>query len=204
MLRFYKSSSLREGRIGILPGAFNPPTKAHVALARAASMQHDLARTVFLLPEQFPHKPYTGASFNDRLAMLRDACGDDPTLAIASCEQGLFIDIARAFRAECGSRVEICLLCGKDAAERIVHWDYGGGPSFRKQLEEFRLLVASRQGEYQAPCGYEGKIGPIALPPAWDEVSSSTVREAVAAGRPWRHWVKEAVARRIEQRGIYG
>jgi nicotinate (nicotinamide) nucleotide adenylyltransferase len=175
-----------------------------VALALAAREQHDLSQMVFLLPEQFPHKPYTGASFDDRLEMLRDACGDDPALVIASWEQGLFIDIARAFRAECGPPAEICLLCGKDAAERIVHWDYGGGPSFTEQLEEFRLLVASRQGEYQAPGGYEDKIGLIALPVAWNEVSSSTVREAIAAGRPWRHWVEEAVARRIEQRGIYG
>jgi nicotinate (nicotinamide) nucleotide adenylyltransferase len=186
-----------------LPGAFNPPTKAHVALARAARGQHDLAQIVFLLPEQFPHKPYTGASFDDRLAMLRDACGDDSALAIASSGQGLFIDIARAFRAECGPPVEICLLCGKDAAERIVHWDYGDGPSFLAQLEEFRLLVASRRGEYQVPSRY-GKIGHIAIPNSWDDVSSSSVREALAAGRPWRHWVEDEVARRIEQQRIYG
>jgi nicotinate-nucleotide adenylyltransferase len=203
MLRFYKSSPLHEGRIGIFPGAFNPPTKAHLALARAAREQHDLAQIVFLLPEQFPHKLYTGASFDDRLAMLRDACGADPGLAIASSEHGLFIDIARAFRAG-GPRLEICLLCGKDAAERIVHWDYTGAPSFAEQLEEFRLLVASRQGEYQAPATLEDKMGLITLPAAWDEVSSSAVREAIAAGRPWRHWVEDAVAQRIEQRGLYG
>ena len=203
MLHFYKGSRARKGRIGILPGAFNPPTKAHVALVRAVREQQDLVQVAFLLPKKFPHKPYTRASFNDRVAMLHDVCSDDSALAIASSDKGLFIEIARAFRAECGPQVEICLLCGRDTAERIACWDYGNGPSFADQLEEFRLLVASRQGEYVVPAEHADKIDLIALPATWDALSSSTVREAIAEGSPWRHWVEEAVAQRIEEQGIY-
>ncbi len=203
MIRFYKGRSLREGRLGIFPGAFNPPTLAHLAVASAARDQHHLDHVVFLLPAEFPHKSYTGASFDDRIAMLQDAAGNEATFAIASSERGLFIDVARAFRTECGPRVELFLLCGKDAAERIVNWDYGTGPSFAEQLGEYRLLVASRCGEYSVPPQYTGAILSIDLPSSWDDCSASVVRKTITEGGDWRQWVPDAVAQRIEQRKLY-
>ena len=203
MSRFYKGRFLSEGRLGIFPGAFNPPTLAHLAVAAAARDQYRLDQVVFLLPTEFPHKPYTGASFEDRIAMLQDAAGNEPAFAIASSGRGLFIDIAREFRAGCGSGTELFFLCGKDAAERIVNWDYGSGPSFNEQLNEYRLLVASRRGEYEVPPQYRDKILPIDLPLSWDDCSASQVREAIAQGGDWRRWVPETVAQRIEQRKLY-
>ena len=203
MLRFSKGSPLHEGRVGIFPGAFNPPTLAHTALARAALEQHRLDQVVFLLPEQFPHKAYEGAPFDERVAMLQAAVGDDTALAIASLDRGLFIDIARAFREECGPGAELFLLCGKDAAERIVNWDYQDRPPFREQLEEFQMLVASRDGEYAPPSDCARRIALIELPASWDACSASGVREAVAKGRPWRPWVAQGVADLIEKHRLY-
>jgi nicotinate-nucleotide adenylyltransferase len=194
MPHFYKGSALRQGRLGIFPGAFNPPTLAHLAVAAAAKGQHQLDQVVFLLPAQFPHKPFT---------LLRDAACNEEAFAIASSDHGLFIDIAQEFRAECGPGPELFLLCGKDAAERIVNWDYGSGPSFAEQLDEDRLLVASRRGEYNIPSKYQGKIYTIDLTPSWSECSASEVRKAIAEGKNWRRWVSEDVARRIELRKLY-
>jgi nicotinate (nicotinamide) nucleotide adenylyltransferase len=203
MIHFYKGRFLTEGRLGIFPGTFNPPTLAHLAVAAAARDQYRLDQVVFLLPTEFPHKSYTGASFDDRIAMLQDAAGNEATFAIASSGRGLFIDIAREFRAQCGPGTELFLLCGKDAAERIVHWDYEAGPTFAEQLDEYRLLVASRRGEYGAPLQYRDKILPIDLPVSWGDCSASQVRRAIAEGGNWRQWVPGAVAHRIEQRKLY-
>jgi nicotinate-nucleotide adenylyltransferase len=203
MPHFYKGSSLRRGRLGIFPGAFNPPTLAHLAVAAAAREQHGLDQIVFLLPTEFPHKPFTGASFEDRIALLQDAAANEEAFAIASSDHGLFIDIAREFRAECGPGPELFLLCGRDAAERIANWDYGTGPSFAEQLDEYRLLVASRRGEYNIPSRCQGKIFAIDLTPSWSDCSASEVRKAIAEGGNWRRWVPEDVARRIELRKLY-
>jgi len=203
MLRFWKGSPIGAGTVGVLPGAFNPPTVGHEAVAAAARDQFDLGQVVFLVPEVFPHKSYEGASLEDRIAMLCAAAGQEAAYAVASSREGLFIDIARQVRERYGDGIEICLICGRDAAERIVGWDYGDGPPLRDQLKEFRLLVASREGEYVPPARYASRIQRVELAASFDEVSSSSVREAVALGSAWRRWVNERVAAEIDRRGLY-
>ena len=114
-----------------------------------------------------------------------------------------FIEIARSFREACARSVELFLLCGRDAALRIADWDYGDGPSFASQLEEFQLLVASRQGTYSPPEEYWGRIHAVELPTSLDQVSSSTVRQAIEEGKPWEQLVPQAVASEILARGLY-
>jgi nicotinate-nucleotide adenylyltransferase len=203
-VHFFQGAALRSGRLGIFPGAFNPVTRAHLAVASAARDQHRLDQVVFLLPRQFPHKEYEGTTLSQRVALLETAAGGDPTLAVASSEGGLFIEIAREFRVVCGGGVEIFLLCGRDAAERIAHWDYGEAAPFSRQLKEFRMLVASREGEYTVAARYASRIHSILMPPAYDEVSSSAVRDAIGQGRAWEHLVPESVARQIREEKLFG
>jgi len=158
---------------------------------------------VFLLPEIFPHKGYEGATFEDRLAMLQSVVEGEEGYAVVSSDKGLFIDIARQARETCGPQVEIYLICGRDAAERIVGWDYGEGPSFAEQLKEFQLLVASRGGDYAAPAVYESRIHGIDLPDSFETVWSTRIREVVAAGKPFQAWVDEHVADQIKRRELY-
>jgi nicotinate (nicotinamide) nucleotide adenylyltransferase len=202
-VRFFRGTALHSGRLGIFPGAFNPPTRAHLALAQAARDQHGLQQVAFLLPRAFPHKAYSGASFDQRVAMLEDALASDPGLAVATSEGGLVIEIVRSFQAVCGDGVEIYVLCGQDAAERFADWDYGDLPLFSEQLRQFQMLVASREREYIVPREYAGRIHSVKIPPGYDEDSSFAVREAMDTGRPWGHLVPENVARQIREKGLY-
>jgi nicotinate-nucleotide adenylyltransferase len=202
-LQFFRGSARRSGRLGIFPGAFNPVTRAHLAVAGAARDQYALNQVVFLLPRSFPHKEYEETTLEQRAALLDAAAAGDPSLAIASSRGGLFIEIAREFREACGSGVEIYLLCGRDAAERIVDWDYGEGPSFARQLEQFQMLVASREGQYRPPPEFAGRIHDIHVPRELDEFSSSAVRKAVEQGYDWEELVPEGVARLIRERNLY-
>jgi len=203
MLRFREGSPLTAGRAGLLPGVFNPPTLAHVAMAQEGRAQHDLDQVVFVLPEAFPHKDYQGATFEDRLAMLRAGVAGNEGYGVASSDKGLFIDIARQAKNAYGPGVEICLICGRDAAERIVGWDYGKGPAFAEQLEEFQLLVASRRGAYCVPAEHANRIHMIDLPVSFDAVSSTRIRETVAEGSAFEEWVDRRVAEVIQRRGLY-
>ncbi len=209
MLRFYKGDP-RNGdaagsdRVGIFPGAFSPVTRAHLALARAAIEQHTLAQVVFLLPKNFPHKQYVGAGFGDRIAMLRAALADEAQCAIASSEKGLFHEIAAEARQHYAAAVELFLLCGRDAAERIVNWDYGDGPNFARQLEDFQLLAASREGDYEPPPAVRERVHTVRLGPEWSGVSASAAREAIGLGQEWESLVPAAAARVIREKGLYG
>src|SRR5438105_1593079 len=89
MIEFFRRAPVLPRRLGILPGTFNPPTRAHLALARAAEAQVD--EVLFVLPREFPHKAYEGASFEERIEMLRLAVDGEPRFSIASTDAGLFI-----------------------------------------------------------------------------------------------------------------
>jgi nicotinate-nucleotide adenylyltransferase len=197
-MHFFRRASNPPKRLGILPGTFNPVTVAHLTLARAALSHVD--EVVFVLPRVFPHKDYSGASFDDRIAML-DAALDHPAFSIATAEGGLFVEIARECRAEYGDSVRLAILCGRDAAERIAGWDYGSLNAFPEMLREFDLLVAPRSGPYHPPPDLAAAIRCLDTP-EMDAVSATEVRERAARGEPWQHLVP-APARPIAHR-IYG
>src|SRR5436305_14460892 len=143
-MEFFHRAAKQPERLGVLPGTFNPITVAHIALGRAALRHVD--EVVFVLPRVFPHKPYSGASFAERVEMMRIAAAENAAFSIAAADGGLFVDIARQCRAVYGDAVRLSFLCGRDAAERIVNWDYGRPHAFADIIREFDLLVASRNG----------------------------------------------------------
>jgi nicotinate-nucleotide adenylyltransferase len=179
-------------RLGILAGTFNPPTRAHLALARAALQRVD--EVLFALPHRFPHKSYEGASFEDRVRMLEAALQAQDRCSIASTEGGLFIEIARECRSAYPPGTELFFICGRDAAERIVNWDYGRPGAIHEQLREFQLMVAPRGGAWQPPPELARSIHPLPLEGDYEEVSATEVRRRIRQGEPWRDLVPEAIA----------
>jgi nicotinate-nucleotide adenylyltransferase len=185
-------------KLGILPGAFNPPTRAHLGVAEAALDIVD--EVLFALPRAFPHKEYAGPGFEMRLETLRAALAGHPRFSLAATEGGLFVELAREARRSYGADPQLFLLCGRDAAERIVNWDYGAGDSIQKQLELFELIVASRGGMWEPPPEIRSRVRLIALPAGFNDVSSSEVRRRIRAGEPWRDLVPGSIVPLIGQR----
>jgi nicotinate-nucleotide adenylyltransferase len=195
-LEFYRQTSLRPHKVGILAGSFNPPTIAHLELALAASRCVDLI--LFVVPRVFPHKEYSGATLEQRVEML-DAASPAVPHAIASTSQGLFIDIARECRDHYGTQVQLSFICGRDAAERILHWDYGRAGVVEEMLSEFELLVAPRGGHFSRPAEYRHRIHALQVRGGHEEVSSTEVRERIARGEPWEHLVPEKIRERVRE-----
>lgn len=190
-LEFVKGPRREIATLGVLPGTFNPPTRAHLALAQAALPHCD--EILFVLPKALPHKDYSGVSFHDRLRLLQTAVADHPRFAIAASDGGLFLEIARECRETYGL-VDIAFLCGRDAAERIVGWKYERDEMLAQMFEQFSLLVARRQGEYSAPQHLSSRIRCLDIEEGWDDVSATEVRERIAAGRDFQHLVPPAIA----------
>src|SRR5919202_1815572 len=101
-MEFFRRARVRPAQLCVFPGTFNPPTRAHLALARAAVLHAD--EVLFVLPRVFPHKRYEGAGFADRVRML-EAAAAEPRFSIAASESGLFIDIARECHETYGADV---------------------------------------------------------------------------------------------------
>lgn len=116
-------------------------------------------------------------------------------------EGGLFIEIARELR-RARPEAEIHFLCGRDAAERVLTWDYGAPGAVERMLDEFGLLVAARLGEFSPPAHLSSRVRPLAMAGGFDDHSSSEVRRRIAAGEPWEHLVPESIVDLV--RRIYG
>ena len=188
---FVRRAAATPSRLAVFPGSFNPPTCAHLALAQAALAQAD--EVLFVVPRVFPHRRYEGAGLEQRLEMLWQASAAEPRFSVAATDRGLFIEIAMDCRAAYGPNVKLLFLCGRDAAERIVEWDYGSPGEFARQLEVFSLLVAARHGEYSQPSIYAGRIHRLLLPQDYSETSSTEVRRRACAGESWEPLVPEAI-----------
>jgi nicotinate-nucleotide adenylyltransferase len=194
-MEFFWRSAGKPCRLGVFPGTFNPVTVAHVALAEGALAVVD--EVVFVLPRQFPHKTYRGASFEQRVELLGMAVGGEGRYSVAASERGLFAEIAGECREAYGADVRLSFLCGRDAAERVANWDYGGRGAYLEMLQRFDLLVAARGGEYSPPESLVSSIARLELSGAWDHVSASEVRTRIGQGEPWEHLVPVAVRRRV-------
>lgn len=175
--------------LALLPGSFNPPTRAHVDMARAALDFVDAV--LFVLPREFPHKSWTGATFDQRLEMLRRVAAGDSRLGVAVSDRGLYIEMAREAQALFpGRRIELVL--GRDAAERIATWNYAEPGVFEKLASEFPLRVAPRLGTFAG-------AAQLALPPDCDSVSATEVRRRISAGEPWQDLVPGEIVDFVRQ-----
>ncbi len=186
-------------RIGLFPGSFNPPTIAHLALLDAAQRQMD--RVAAVLPREFPHKSYDHITIEDRIAMLEAARAATP-FEVKVTGGGLFIDIARELAPQYGPNADLWFICGRDAAERIVEWDYGQPCAIDTMLDEFGLLVAARQGEYSPPARLAHRIRTLDVPPDYSSISATEVRTRMQRGQPWDHLVPPGAADLVSR--VYG
>jgi nicotinate (nicotinamide) nucleotide adenylyltransferase len=186
----------KPGALGVLAGSFNPPTIAHQELIYAAGLH--VEEVLCVVPSVLPHKKYFGATLEQRLELLA-AVQPMPRRSIASSERGLFIDIARECRQHYDPETRILFVCGRDAAERILTWDYGRPGVAEEMLQEFELLVAERGGEFEPPPEFRHRVHPLGLRTAQNEVSSTEVRERIARGEPWEHLVPKEIVERVRK-----
>jgi nicotinamide-nucleotide adenylyltransferase len=200
-LEFFHRAAGEPQALGILPAAFNPPTRAHLALAGAAL--HIVDEVLFVLPREFPHKSYVHASFDQRRDMLLAATVGERQYSVAASTRGLFVEIAEECREAYGESARLMFICGRDAAERIIGWDYGHAGGFLRMLDRFELLVAPRLGDLRLlPEMQGGRIQLLSVPEDLSVVSATAVRERIRRGEPWEDLVPPEIVRLV--RRIYG
>jgi nicotinic acid mononucleotide adenylyltransferase len=148
---------------------------------------------VWLLPRAFPHKAFDGADFAQRLEMLCAIARTEPRFSVAVADGGLYVEMADEARELWGLETEICLLCGRDAAERIAGWNYEQPGVFDAMVDRYPLLVAGRDGDYLPHARHAERVIRIPMSAQFNEVSSTEVRNRIASGKPWRHLLPDVI-----------
>jgi nicotinate-nucleotide adenylyltransferase len=196
-------------RLGVLGGAYNPITLAHLAMADAAVQTFNLHELLFLLPEVPPHKTIFGASLAQRLAMMQLAVRDTPYAAVGLSTHGLFIDIYHGLQAVYPQHPEVFFVTGRDAAERILNWKYDDPAATLEQMfTAFQLIACDRDGAFRIPddprlSAFQHRLHRCALPAGYNHIASTVVRERCQQRLPLDDLVPPAVAQYIQEHGLY-
>jgi nicotinic acid mononucleotide adenylyltransferase len=185
-------------RLAVFPGAFNPPTRAHEAMALAALAHAE--EVVLTLAARMPHKQMAAGEAALRLDWMRLLADCDERVSVAVTDGGLFVEMAREARAAAGVD-EVSIVCGRDAAERAIGWDYGNAPAFDEQLQEFSMLVAPRQGHIIVSGSLIKRVTLLDLDEHLQSISSTEARRLIEAGEQWQDLVPERIAGLVRTSG---
>ena len=175
-------------------GAFDPPHLGHVAVADAARARFDAERLVVLVGAHPAHRP-VHASAEDRLALARAAFpGDDVRLD----PHPRTVELLRA-----ESFVDPVFVVGADQFGGFLSWSEPA-----EVLERTRIAVATRPGFPRAEL--EAVLDRLARPERVlffeiepNPAASTDVRARAATGESLDGLVPPAVARLVEERGLY-
>jgi nicotinic acid mononucleotide adenylyltransferase len=184
----------RSGAIGLLPGSFNPPTDAHIALARAGRAA-GLGCVYYLLSKRTVDKEHvTGIPLADRLTLLNRiaaARGD----GVAFANRGLYVDLAAAMRRVLPA-ASLVFLVGHDKIVQIFDRRYSpeGDATLDRLFSMATFLVAPRAGAdagdlnalMAAPENrrFAPGVGRLELPVRYRRASSTRVRQGKRGGVP--------------------
>ena len=175
-------------------GAFDPPHLGHVAVGDAARRHFEVEQLVVLVGERPAHRT-VHASAEDRLALARAAFpADDVRLD----PYARTVELLRAERFD-----DPVFVVGADQFRHFLAWS---APA--EVLERTRLAVATRPGFPRHEL--DAVLARLARPERVvffdiqpNPAASTVVRARVAAGEPLDGLVPTAVARLVEERGLY-
>lgn len=196
-------------RIGIFGGTFDPPHIGHLILAAEACDQLGLARVLWVLTPNPPHK--TGRVISPlavRLELVEAALAGDPRFEVSRVEIDRDGPHYSADTVQILARqnpgAELFYLMGGDSLHDLPTWMRPGefiacltGIGVMRRPQDFVDLPWL---ERKLP-GITAKVHFVDAPLI--EISSTTIRERVAQGRHYAYFLPPAVREIIEAKGLY-
>ena len=189
-------------RIGLFGGSFDPAHNAHVALARTALEALGLDEVRWIPAGQPWQKNRSMTAAAHREAMVRLAIADEPRFVLERCElerpgPSYTLDTVRELHAVLPG-AQLILVIGQDQYAGLHTWH-----DWRSLLGLVQVAVAGRPGAERAVNDKVLNFPHRSVPLAMLDISSSDIRQRVAAGQGIDHLVPPAVSRYIEHQALY-
>jgi nicotinate-nucleotide adenylyltransferase len=194
-------------RVGLLGGTFNPPHLAHLVCAMEARDQLSLD-VVRLVPAAVPpHKEVLhDPGVEVRIELCERAAASEPGLEVSRIEAdrpgpSYTVDTLRALH-DAFPGDDLTFIVGGDQAIGLPTWREPENVLALARIGVTGRTEVDRQDVLDALGSLDvSRVAFFAMPRL--DVSSTLIRERVAAGRPIRHLVPAAVAERIASLGLY-
>lgn len=194
-------------KTGIFGGAFNPPHKGHINLAKEAIEQLKLRKLLIIPTFESPHKATKLAPFDERAEMCRRAfsgISDKCEVEICEIERELggisyTINTLRALKKRY-TDARFFLLIGGDMLFSFTDWY-----KYESILKECEVCAAARGGDsFSEMLEYATEVGHIkVLPTNVVDISSTEIRDIIQKGEDTSEWITEDVRGYIEEKGLY-
>lgn len=202
-------------RLGVMGGAFDPIHTAHLLAAEEARTQFDLDQVLFMPAGDPPHKTRDLAPAEFRYQMALAATASHPRFSVSRFEidaEGVCftVDTLEHLAQVAPDGAGLFFITGADAVLDILTWK---DPA--RVLELATFIAATRPGydlsrlsglldelRVGSP-GSSPELGVRVMEIPALAISSSMIRERLAAGRGVRYLVPDPVLRLIEKTGAY-
>jgi len=201
-------------KIVLFGGTFDPVHLGHTIVADAVAEYIGAERIIFVPAKLSPLKGFLPrASDIDRFQMLSLATAGENIFEVSDCElkrpaPSYTLDTVRQFQSECGSEASVYWLLGADGIDELVYWH-----QIAELIDECNLAAMYRAG-FDRPDF--SKLEPLLgrhrieklrqniIPTPLVDISSTKVRNSLAAGDDVTQMLHPRVLSYIRENGLYG
>jgi len=202
-----------ERKIALFGGTFDPVHLGHTTVAAEAAEQIGAEKIVFIPAKRSPLKGFLPkASDDDRLKMIALAIADNEKFDVSDCElkkpaPSYTLETVRRFEGEYGSEAGIYWLIGADSVDDLPYWY-----AIEELIDRCNVSTMHRAGCEPPDFGkFEGlwglqrveKLRQNVIQTSLVNISSSEIRNRLAAGADVSEMLHPAVADYILKRGLY-
>lgn len=211
--------------MGILGGTFNPVHLGHLRLAQESIEQLQLDRCLWVPAWVPPHKPHiTIVSYEHRRRMLELATANNPRFRVSDLERRLSgksftVTTLRRLHEELASPTTIHFLLGLDAFLEIHSWwhyreifELANLAIFRRPGYDRRTIAEQLHRRVSPRYQWDPELGQFSHPSlrpvsplksTFLDISSSVIRNMLAAGKSARYLVPDSVLSYITEERLY-
>jgi len=195
-------------------GTFDPIHVGHIKIAQSVKTQFNFERVIFVPTPAPPHKNPDGASFFDRLKMLKLAVGEENVSDIETKIEPPNYTYKTVEKLAATGSQPIAFILGYDQFEKIETWK---NPHYLREMLEFIVIPRNITGAscfaptphaapdalfdfaHLAKKGYNFKVADFAPM----DISSTQIREAVKNGKNISNLVDKKVENYIYEQRLY-
>ena len=198
-------------KIGIMGGTFDPIHLGHLAMAQEAADLLHLPQVVFIPAQIPPHKRGRRITPPEtRLRMTKIATADNPLFAVSDMElkrsaarPSYTVDTLNELKALYGETTELYFISGADSLVDLPTWHRA-----EELLHRCFFVATRRPGVPLTEKIVADTFGALAeriifLDTPALEISSTAIRERIKNRRSVRYYIPAAVAKFIENEGLY-
>jgi nicotinate-nucleotide adenylyltransferase len=200
---------MRDVRIGLMGGTFDPIHFGHLFIAEEARVRCGLHEVIFVPNNQPAHREGKDAHLDPetRFELTRLAVDSNPHFRISRVEvdrvgRSYTFDTLRHFQSEFGDVVELFFIVGADSINDVLTW-YRGAELF----EMCRFVAATRPGYSLEAAKQKLSVQQLQrvefLEVPGLHIASRDLRRRVCDGLPIRYLTPDVVEHAIHDRGLY-